>query len=675
MMMLCPLHKNRIVLKSLGYLRCTTATGFSANCYDPREVEKASHVVIGTAGHIDHGKSALVRALTGTDPDRLKEEKERGITIELGFAFLAPDSGDNNDTSLAFVDVPGHEKFVKNMLAGVGGIDLVMLVVAADESVMPQTREHFDICRLLEIPRGIIVMTKCDLVDAELRELAALETRELVAGSFLDGAPVVEVSSTTGEGIDTLKQTLFEQARTVPGRKASGLFRLPVDRVFSMKGFGTVVTGTLVAGAVHQDDEVEILPRGLKARVRGLQVHGEKRDIAAAGQRTAVNLQGLDIDDVARGDTLTIPATFTPTMMLDAELDVLASSPIPVKDLTRVHVHVGTAQVLARVRTLGGKKALAPGDKGIVQLRLESPLVAARGDRFIVRRYSPLETIAGGRVLDARPEKHAVTSADAVTRVEALAAGDNIAAAVQFVAEAGVAGLMEADLARRLGIDAEAMTDVAATASLSAVSNKPRIFIAPEVTDSLAQRMQEELARFQKKNPLLGGMPKSELREKTAARAPAEAFEWVLNQLVAEGGLRSVKDLVATADHSIHMSPEETQARDFLVAEYRESGYRPKNLSDVATNGTRDVRLLERVQRVLLKDGTLVQIADGMVFHRDVLEELKETVRGYKTKRDSIDVSFFKEMAGVTRKHAIPLLEWLDRERVTVRSGNERRIL
>ena len=634
-------------------------------------MEKASHVVIGTAGHIDHGKSALVRALTGTDPDRLKEEKERGITIDLGFAFLPAE----NDISLAFVDVPGHEKFVKNMLAGVGGIDLVMLVVAADESVMPQTREHFDICRLLEIPRGIIVITKCDLVDSDLRELAALETRELVAGSFLDDTPVVEVSSTTGEGIDALKQTLFKQAEEVPRRKTKGLFRLPVDRVFSMKGFGTVVTGTLAAGAVHQDDEVEILPRGSKARVRGLQVHGEKRELASAGQRTAVNLQGIDTDDIARGDTLTIPGTFASTMMLDAELDVLESSPVPIKDLTRVHLNVGTAQVLARVRTLGGKKALAPGDKGVVQLRLESPVVAARGDRFILRRYSPLETIAGGLVVDAHPEKHAVTSSDAVARVEALRSGDNLAAAVQFVAEAGGAGLTEADLARRLGVDAEAMTDVAAAASLLAVSKKPRIFVAPDVIDSLAHRLREELARFQKKNPLLDGMAKSELREKTAARAPQEAFEWVLAKLVAEGELRSVRDLVATADHSIQMSPEESQARDFLVAEYRESGYRPKNLSEAATNGKRDVRLLERVQRVLLKDGTLVQIADGMVFHRDVLAELKETIRGYKTKRDSIDVSFFKEMAGVTRKYAIPLLEWLDRERVTQRSGNERRIL
>ncbi len=631
--------------------------------------DRLKHVVVGTAGHIDHGKSALVRALTGTDPDRLKEEKERGITIELGFAFLA--GGD--DLSLAFVDVPGHEKFVKNMLAGVGGIDLVMLVVAADESVMPQTREHFEICRLLEIPRGVIVITKADLVDAELRELAALETRELVAGSFLEGAPLIEVSSKTGDGIDELERTLLTVAHDVPERRGTGLFRLPVDRVFTMKGFGTVVTGTLMAGAVRQDCDVEILPRGTKARVRGLQVHGEKRSVASAGQRTAVNLQGLDIDGVARGDTLTMPGTFAPTLMLDAELDVLDTSPTPIKDLARVHLHVGTAQVLARVRVLGGRKALAPGESGVVQLRLESPVVTARGDRFILRRYSPLETIAGGRVLDAHPMKHSVTSLEVVTRLQALGSGDNAAAAAHFVAEAGERGMKETDLARRLGLDADQAAD--AFASLLCVSDKPRIFVASEVVEGLSGRLQEELERFQKKNPLLDGMPKSELREKVARRAPQEVFELVLAKLVKDGRLRGVRDLVATAGHSIQMSPDESEARDFLVDQYRESGYRPKSLTEAATHANRDVRLLERVQRVLLKDGTLVQIGDGMVFHRDVLEELKETIRGYKSKRPSIDVSFFKEMAGVTRKHAIPLLEWLDRERVTQRAGKERVIL
>jgi selenocysteine-specific elongation factor len=627
------------------------------------------HVVVGTAGHIDHGKSALVRALTGTDPDRLKEEKERGITIDLGFAFLA--SG--GDLSLAFVDVPGHEKFVKNMLAGVGGIDLVMLVVAADESVMPQTREHFEICRLLEISRGVIVITKCDLVDSELRELAALETRELVAGSFLEKAPLLEVSSKTGDGITELEQTLLSVARDVPRRRGTGLFRLPVDRVFSMKGFGTVVTGTLVSGAVHRDQEIEILPRGTKARVRGLQVHGDKRLVASAGQRTAVNLQGLEIDGIARGDTLALPGAFAPTMMLDAELDVLASSPTPIKDLARVHLHLGTAQVLARVRVLGGRKALAPGERGFVQLRLESPVVAARGDRFILRRYSPLETIAGGEVVDAQPNKHSVTSIELVEGLHVLAHGDAAATAAHFVAESGERGISEAELARRLGLGANEAAG--AFASLLSVSEKPRIFVAPEVVATLTSRLQEELTRFQKANPLLDGMPKSELREKVARRAPQEVFEVVLASLVKEGRLRGVRDLVATADHSIQMSPDESEARDFLVERYRDSGYSPPSLVEAAASARRDVRLLERVQRVLLKDGTLVQIGDGMIFHRDALDELKQIVRGYKSKRPSIDVGFFKEMAGVTRKHAIPLLEWLDRERVTRRAGNERVIL
>lgn len=633
------------------------------------EQDALKHVVIGTAGHIDHGKSALVRALTGTDPDRLKEEKERGITIDLGFAFLSGEP----DLSVAFVDVPGHEKFVKNMLAGVGGIDLVMLVVAADESVMPQTREHFEICRLLRIPRGVIVITKCDLVDSDLRELATLETRELVAGSFLEDAPVLRVSSKTGEGVDELKATLLQQARDVPPRRPRGSFRLPVDRVFSMKGFGTVVTGTLMAGTLQQDDEVQILPRGTKVRVRGLQVHGEKRKVALAGQRTAVNLQGVDTDGVARGDTLTLPDAFEPTSMLDAELDVLESSPIAVKDLTRVHLHLGTAQVLARVRVLGGRKALAPGEGGIVQLRLESPIVAARGDRFIIRRYSPLETIGGGRVIDAQPRKHSVASVELAERLRGLGSSDDAAAAAHFVAEAGERGLEEHDLARRLGIDPNELADPAT--SLLAVSEKPRIYVTPEVVDTLSRRIHDELERFQKKNPLLAGMPKSELRERASRRAPQELFEWVLKKLVDEGRLRRVKDLVATKDHMIQLSPEELRAKDFLVHQYRASGYRPQSLGEAAERGQHDVRLLERVQRVLLKDGTLVQIAEGMVFHRDVLEELKETVRGYKSERPSIDVGFFKEMAGVTRKHAIPLLEWLDRERVTQRAGNERKIL
>lgn len=633
------------------------------------------HVVIGTAGHIDHGKSALVRALTGTDPDRLKEEKERGITIDLGFAFLEDESG----LSLGFVDVPGHERFVKNMLAGVGGIDLVMLVVAADESVMPQTREHFAICRLLRIPGGLIVITKIDLVDAELREIATMEARELVAGSFLEGAPVLAVSSKTGEGMDVLRRTLLELASRATPRATGGPFRLPVDRVFSMKGFGTVVTGTLVSGQVEQDDEVEILPGGKKARVRGLQVHGEKQSRTSAGQRTAVNLQGVDVSDLERGDNLVEPGSFRSTSMLDCVLEVLASSPVAVKDLTRVHLHLGTAQVLARVRVLGGEKAIGPGERAMVQLRLEAPVVAARGDRFILRRYSPLDTIAGGQVLDAYPEKHPVSSPREVERLLALEKADARAAAARFVAESGISGVSEDALRRRLGVGRRELesilTGLVGDELALVVSKSPRILVASGVVGELGQKFDAELRSFQKKNPLLAGMPKSELRERVSGRAPVEVFELILQRLGETGRLRVSKELVSTAEHRIHLSEDEARAKEILVAHYRRAGYSPKNLEEIATESKLDVKLLEKIQRVVIKDGTLVRIADGMVFHRDVLEELKSSVRGFKTQRQRIDVAFFKEMAGVTRKHAIPLLEWLDRERVTQRSGNERVIL
>ena len=633
------------------------------------------HVVIGTAGHIDHGKSSLVRALTGIDPDRLKEEKERGITIDLGFAYLKSESG----LSLGFVDVPGHERFVKNMLAGVGGIDLVMLVVAADESVMPQTREHFAICRLLRIPLGLVVVTKSDLVDAELREIAAMETKELVAGSFLENAPVVEVSTRTGEGMEALKTTLANLARSAPSRSTAGRFRLPVDRVFSMKGFGTVVTGTIASGSVGQDDEVEILPRGLGVRVRGLQVHGDKEARASAGQRAALNLQGIEVADVARGDALVERDWFRPTLMLDCDLEVLSSSPIPVKDLTRVHLHLGTAQVLARARVLGGVKSIAPGERGLAQLRLEAPIVAARGDRFILRRYSPLETIAGGVVLDAYPEKHSIASRKVVERLEALQGSSAASVAARFVGESGALGVSETELGRRLGVGAseleEILSSLLSDGRAALVSRNPRVLIAQGVVDETGKRVEAALRAFQKKNPLLGGMPKSELREKGGSGAPAEVFDLILAKLEEKKKLRVAKDLVSTFDHRIHLSEDESRARDLLVDRYQRAGVKPQTLEEVASEAKLELKLLERIQRVLLKDGTLVQISEGMVFHKDSLSRLKESIRSCKSKRDRIDVAFFKEMAGVTRKHAIPLLEWLDRERVTQRSGNDRVIL
>ena len=518
------------------------------------------HVIVGTAGHIDHGKSALVRALTGTDPDRLKEEKERGITIDLGFAFLT----DPERLTLGLVDVPGHERFVKNMLAGAGGIDVVMLIVAADESVMPQTREHFEICRLLRVKKGVVVITKVDLVEPELREIAAMEVSELTNGSFLEGAQTVYISSKTGEGVDELKRVLFNIAAGVEGRPSDGLFRLPVDRAFTMKGFGAVVTGTLASGTIAVDEEVEVLPRGAKARVRGLQVHGEAVERALAGQRTAVNLQGIEMSEVVRGNTLARPGTLLPSMMLDAELEVLPSSPTPIKDLARVHLHVGTAVAVARVRVLRNEGALAPGTRGLVQFRLEAPVVATASDRFIIRRYSPLETLGGGRVLDPSPTKHSVTSREVAERLSALGSGDRVEACALFVAEAGQRGLGGPELARRLGIDAAFLAKLVEALlqnkRVFRISEKPLLLLAPETAEEISEQILQELKSFQKANPLREGMPRGELREKATARAPLEIFEWSLGRLAQDRKLRTVKDWVATSDHRIELSSEEADA-------------------------------------------------------------------------------------------------------------------
>ena len=633
------------------------------------------HVIVGTAGHIDHGKSALVRALTGTDPDRLKEEKERGITIDLGFAFLEG----SEELSLGFVDVPGHERFVKNMLAGVGGIDLVMLVVAADESVMPQTREHFEICRLLKVQRGLIAITKTDLVDSELQEVAAIEVRELAAGSFLEEAPLVFVSSKTGEGIDDLKRLLFDGAAQVEPRTTAGIFRLPVDRVFSMKGFGTVVTGTLISGSIGVDEEVEILPRGVRTRVRGLQVHGDACKSVTAGQRTAVNLQGVDVADVIRGDTVVRPQTLTSSLMLDGKLEVLESSPIPIKDLTRAHLHLGTTQVVTRIRVLGGKGVITPGETDLVQLRLEAPVVAAPGDRFIIRRYSPLETLGGGFVLDATPIKHSVTSTEVFSKLDAISGGDPLEATAWFIADSGIRGVTGSALAMRLGVDeahlAALVDRLVGEERAHRVSAKPLLLLSPDVAGAVSQRLLSILNGFQKDHPLRDGMPRGELREKVTGTAANEIFEWVLGRLVRDGKIRSQRDRVATSDHQVHLNREEEIAAEFLLAAYKNARYQPSSIAEMASSSQRDPKLLQRIEQLLIQEGKLVKVSGGVVFHREALDELKASIGRQKKKGDSIDVAFFKQLTGVTRKHAIPLLEWLDRERVTRRVGKDRVVL
>jgi selenocysteine-specific elongation factor len=616
--------------------------------------------IVGTAGHIDHGKSALVLALTGTDPDRLKEEKERGITIDLGFAHA--DLGDGVVAS--FIDVPGHERFVRNMLAGAHGIDAVLLVVAADESVMPQTREHFHICRLLGIPRGLVALTKSDLADPETQTLAEMEVRELVAGSFLEGAPILRVSARTGEGLDRLRATLLDLARQAGERPADGLLRLPVDRVFTLHGFGTVVTGTLVSGRLDAGEDVEMLPSGRRARARGLQVHGQAVGSVAAGSRAAVNLAGVEMDEVSRGDVLTRPGTLLAGSVLEVEMTLLAGEK-PLKDQARVRVHLASAERLARVR-LSGTGRLAPGETARAQLRLESPAAAGRGDRLILRSYSPATTIGGAVVLDPlSPRRRRGPSMVPLST-------DLATAAAALVEEAGPAGVDAATLAARLTVPVSRLTAaLGARAGLVALGRDPVRYVASRALDALAGDMRALLQRFHADHPLKAGMPREELRRRIFSRAPEGAFERTLEALSGAGELRVEADAVALARHAVRLTPAEESARQALLTQARAAGLAG---IDPAKPGVPDSRLAERILRVLLAEGRLRRVGESVV-DAGALDDLKTEVRRRWPPGTRLDVAGFKDLTGLSRKFVIPLLEYLDRERVTRRSGNERLVL
>ncbi len=635
-----------------------------------------THIVVGTAGHIDHGKSTLVYALTGTDPDRLKEEKERGITIELGFAFATIDQ-----TTVAFVDVPGHERFVKTMLAGVGGIDCVMLIVAADESVMPQTREHFDICRLLRVGRGLVALTKTDLVDSDTIELVRLEVRELVKGSFLEDAPMVPVSAQTGQGLDDLRKALIKIAAQVASRPVDAAARLPIDRAFSMQGFGTVITGTLVSGRVRVEDELAFVPGETRARVRGVQVHGKKRDEAVAGERTAVNLGGIEVSEIGRGQTLIAPHTLTVTRRLDADFDLLASAK-KLKHGARVRFHQGTAEVLGRVSIAGtATSELQPGSRAAIRVRVEAPVAVTRGDRFVLRAYSPPITIGGGVVLDPDPPRRGVRSAGAAARFTALAlSGDDKddTAAIRMIGDSGAAGLPIERLVPRLGV---VPNDVSALVGRLEQSGRARVaadrLAATDLITERSERLLALVGEFHKTQPLAEGLPREEARERLFAHAHPNIYELVLQDLSRAGRL-SVRDRLALPGHRLELSPEEARAHAAIEAVYKDSGLKPPDAATLAAEKRLPAQLVEKMTSLLLRQKVLARV-DTLVFHADALQQLKADMQALKAAapggRAAVDVATFKDRYGITRKFAIPLLEWLDRERVTRRVGETRVVL
>jgi selenocysteine-specific elongation factor len=635
-------------------------------------------LIVGTAGHIDHGKSALVRALTGTDPDRLPEEKRRGITIDLGFADLELD-----DLRIGFVDVPGHERFIKNMLAGAHGIDLLALVIAADEGVMPQTREHFDICRLLGVRNGLVVITKRDLVDDEMLVLVEDEARELTAGSFLEGAPILAVSSRTRVGLDDLKKQLAALGRSVPPRSQEFVTRLPIDRAFSMKGFGAVVTGTLIAGKIKEGDELELLPSQVNVRVRGLQVHNKSVSEAHAGQRTAVNLAGVDTAQIERGMVLAPAGRLRPTQVVDVWIDVLPGASRAVRSRSRVRFHIGAAEVLGRVRVLDGPTQIAAGAGGLAQLRLEAPVVAEHGDRFILRTYSPAETIAGGVILDPFATRHRARDLARVREIlRMLESEERAAEFTGFVRAAGDRGLRLADVAAATGWTNEVLDAVAAEArAQSAVIEVGGVYLARESFDRFTGAVVTELEHYHKREPLARGMLRETLREKVFAHSFPEVFAGVIARLEADGKVVSEKDIVRSSKHSVGLSEQDVALSKRIEEVYLTAGVEAPSLDEAMTKA--NVSAAQRVQarkllQLLLDEKKLVRIHGDMFMHSRVIDNLKAKLQTYGSQHEPdrlIDVAAFKDLAGVSRKYAIPLLEYFDLTQVTRRAGDKRLVL
>ncbi|HVM75345.1 MAG TPA: selenocysteine-specific translation elongation factor [Candidatus Saccharimonadales bacterium] len=634
--------------------------------------ESIKSVIVGTAGHIDHGKSTLIEALTGTHPDRLEEEKRRGITIDLGFAFL-----EEGGVRFGFVDVPGHERFVKNMLAGTSGIDLVLLVIAADEAIKPQTREHFDICRLLGVKRGVIALTKSDLVDADTLQLVELEIDEFVQGSFLEEAPILPVSAKTGAGLKAIKQALLESAREVAKKQAQRHFRLPIDRSFAVKGFGTVVTGTLISGHVTVGDEVELLPDAQRLRVRGLQTGGKSVERADAGQRTAVNLAGIEHTALRRGMLIAAPGKFAKTRRVDVQLELLASAP-RLKNRAEVHFHAGTAETLAEVR-LYDRTELVPGETALAQLRLSDEVVVVRGDRFIVRQASPVLTIGGGEILDPLAKRPTKKDSGRGTFLEVLAKGSREEMLLALV-ERNILGIGIAEIVARTGwLESEvqsAAETLAKAGAIHMVNAEPLLLLAEPLLQEVSKKLVARVEVFQKENPLLPGIAREDLRASLGRRVRTETFRTALEELLKQNKLAAQGELVKRPGSEISLTAEEAKAKLQIEQAFQRAGLAVPSVKEVLAQLAVESRRAEKILQILLRDKVLVRVSPELIFHRDALGQLPGILQTYKKSRgERIGVPAFKELTGITRKYAIPLLEYLDRQRLTRRLGDERVIL
>jgi selenocysteine-specific elongation factor len=630
------------------------------------------HIIIGTAGHIDHGKTSLVKVLTGVDTDRLKEEKERGITIELGFAPFTLPSG----MRLGLVDVPGHERFVKNMVAGATGIDLVLLVIAADEGVMPQTREHLDICQLLGVQDGVVALTKTDMVDDEWLEMVTDEVKEYLTGTFLQNAPVIPFSALTGDGKDDVISAIEAAARQIPGRTDKGIFRLPVDRVFTMKGFGTVVTGTLTSGQIVVGEEILFLPGDRKTKLRGLQVHGESVKESSAGTRTALNLQGIDKDEIHRGQTAVREGVLRSTLMLDAKIKMLASAPRPLKNRERVRLHLYTAEVMTRTTILEGE-VVQPGEEGLVQLRLEEPAIALPGDRFVIRSYSPMATIGGGHIIDPLPDKHRSNRPPVIERLKKLEEGDIQDRVEIYLEGAGDHGLEASNLSVRTGLDAPEMKEMLskmaeASKVVVAVTGDGTLAYSAASFDRIKDRLLAALEKFHKANPARAGLGREELRNRSARELPDRPYRNLLTALHERGLIALDGDTVRIGSHEATLTPEQKALSERVLAVLERSQLSAPFLPEIGDELKVLPADLKTVLNLLADKGDVFRIKDDYFITASAHQFLISGIEEYFSTRQEMALTDFREIVNTTRKWMIPLLEYLDRTQVTMRKGDVR---
>ncbi|MBW2019853.1 MAG: selenocysteine-specific translation elongation factor [Deltaproteobacteria bacterium] len=630
-------------------------------------------IILGTAGHIDHGKTSLIKAITGIDTDRLKEEKRRGITIELGFAWLDLPGGQR----VGIVDVPGHEKFVKNMVAGATGIDLVALIIAADEGVMPQTQEHLDICTLLNVKHGLVVLSKIDIVDKEWLEMVQEDIEGFLKGTFLEGAPIVPVSSVTGQGLPEFLEVLETLCKAIPERTSSGLFRLPVDRVFTMKGFGTVVTGSLVSGEVRVGETVMIYPSGIQAKVRGIQVHGQAVDKATAGMRTAINFQGLDRSAIVKGDVLGGVNTLKSSYMIDTVLAYLPSNEKPLKNRTKVRFHTGTSEIMGHAILLDHQE-LTPGETAIVQFRVETPVAVVKDDRFVIRSYSPVRTIGGGQILNPVPRKHKGFKKSLVLELKRLAESPAKEVITYHVKEAGISGVPFSELRLMTNLSAKDLEQhlqhLLSQKAIVQIDRENRIFIHGSIFEGLCQKAIKILENYHKDHPLKTGIPKERLKSKLAPSLSTKLFNLLVQDLTKNTAVIQEKEVIRLSGHRVALEADQKDIRHRIEQTYLQSGLQPPYFRELAASVGQDLGYTKEILMHMLEKGTLLKVKEDLYFHRQVIEDLKNRLVSYLKANGEITTPQFKEMTGVSRKYTIPLIEYFDTTRVTIRVGDIRRL-